>query len=253
MRYKALILDLDGTTVPNQRDGVPSERVATAIRDVSSLLKVGVATGRPLQLARPILDKITCTGPCILNNGVQIYDPHTGKVLKQFALPDQSLQRVLDVIADQGVKLFINTAQKMDIPYTGQEIEGTVLSVFMTGLEKSNAKSVIDAIGHINGITTHMISSWEKEKVDVEISHVDASKQHGVVEVCRILDISPQEIIAIGDSYNDFPLLMASGLKIAMGNAVDEVKAIADFIAPSVDNDGVAVVIEKLILDMQDR
>ena len=52
----------------------------------------------------------------------------------------------------------------------------------------------------------------------------------------------------MGDGYNDFPLLMACGLKIAMGNAVPELKAIADFIAPSVEEDGVATVIEKFIL-----
>ena len=52
----------------------------------------------------------------------------------------------------------------------------------------------------------------------------------------------------MGDGYNDFPLLMASGLKIAMGNAVPELKEIADFVAPTVEEDGVAVIIEKFIL-----
>ncbi|HXS15232.1 MAG TPA: HAD hydrolase family protein, partial [Candidatus Saccharimonadales bacterium] len=62
-------------------------------------------------------------------------------------------------------------------------------------------------------------------------------------------DISTEEIIGIGDGHNDFPLLMACGLKVAMGNAVDDLKAIADYIAPSVDEDGVADVIEKFILN----
>ncbi|MBI5619841.1 HAD hydrolase family protein, partial [Candidatus Gottesmanbacteria bacterium] len=82
----------------------------------------------------------------------------------------------------------------------------------------------------------------------MEITHTDASKLHGIVEVARHLNIKTEEIIGVGDGYNDFPLLMASGLKIAMGNAVPELKEIADFVAPTVDEDGVATVIEKFIL-----
>ena len=55
-------------------------------------------------------------------------------------------------------------------------------------------------------------------------------------------------MIAIGDGPNDFPMLMAAGFKVAMGNASDDLKAIADYIAPTVEKDGVVDVIEKFIL-----
>ena len=63
-----------------------------------------------------------------------------------------------------------------------------------------------------------------------------------------MLNIKTDEIIGIGDGYNDFPLLMACGLKVAMGNAVEELKAIADYIAPSVEEDGVVDVINKFVV-----
>ncbi len=56
------------------------------------------------------------------------------------------------------------------------------------------------------------------------------------------------EIIGVGDSYNDFPLLMACGLKVAMGNAAPELKEIADYIAPTVEEDGVVDVIKRFVL-----
>jgi hypothetical protein len=83
--------------------------------------------------------------------------------------------------------------------------------------------------------------------MSINITDALASKLHGVVEVARMLHIKTEDIIGVGDGYVDFPLLMACGLKIAMGNAVPELKAIADFIAPTVDEDGVAVVIDKFI------
>lgn len=75
-----------------------------------------------------------------------------------------------------------------------------------------------------------------------------ATKKHAVLEVARHLNIKTEEIIGVRDGHNDLSLLMACGLKIAMGNAVREIKSIADYIAPSVEEDGVAHVIEKFIL-----
>jgi hydroxymethylpyrimidine pyrophosphatase-like HAD family hydrolase len=63
-----------------------------------------------------------------------------------------------------------------------------------------------------------------------------------------MLGVKYEEIIGVGDSYNDYSLLMASGLKVAMGNAVKELKDVADYIAPSVDEDGLAEVIERYII-----
>ena len=54
--------------------------------------------------------------------------------------------------------------------------------------------------------------------------------------------------MAIGDGHNDIPLLEAAGFKVAMGNAPDEVKAVADYVAPSLQDDGVAEAIERFIL-----
>ena len=56
------------------------------------------------------------------------------------------------------------------------------------------------------------------------------------------------QMIAIGDSYNDLPLLAACGLGIAMGGSPEELRAIADHVAPSVDDDGLAVAIEEHVL-----
>jgi len=74
------------------------------------------------------------------------------------------------------------------------------------------------------------------------------SRASRIFKVAKILGIDTHEIIGIGDGYNDFPLLMACGLKVAMGNAVEDLKAIADYIAPTVSQDGVADVINKFVL-----
>ena len=72
-------------------------------------------------------------------------------------------------------------------------------------------------------------------------------------ELGKILNIRTHEIIGIGDGPNDFPLLMASGLKVAMGNAIPDLKAIADYVTATVEEDGVAQVIEKFVLSTNSR
>ena len=82
----------------------------------------------------------------------------------------------------------------------------------------------------------------------VDFTRAGVTKATAVKELARMLGTSPDLMIAVGDSYNDTPLLEACGLAIAMGQAPDELKAIADFVAPTVDEDGLAVAIEELVM-----
>lgn len=91
--------------------------------------------------------------------------------------------------------------------------------------------------------------AWNSTYECLDITHEEVSKLHGIVDVAKLIGVETKDSIGVGDGHNDFPLLLACGLKIAMGNAVPELKAIADFVAPTVNEDGVAVVIEKFILE----
>ena len=82
----------------------------------------------------------------------------------------------------------------------------------------------------------------------VDFTRAGVTKATAVKELARMLGTRPDMMIAVGDSFNDAPLLEICGLSIAMGQAPDEVKAVADFVAPSVDEDGLAVAIEQFVL-----
>ena len=66
MKYKALFLDLDGTTIPNKFDGMASARVREAIHKAKSRVFVCIATSRPLRFARPVLDHLDIRGLCVV-------------------------------------------------------------------------------------------------------------------------------------------------------------------------------------------
>jgi hydroxymethylpyrimidine pyrophosphatase-like HAD family hydrolase len=78
-----------------------------------------------------------------------------------------------------------------------------------------------------------------------------ASKASALQDLVDYLGIRIEQTLAIGDSYNDLDIFKVAGAKVAMGHAPDSLKEIADWTAPSVDDDGVAVAIEKFILSTQ--
>ena len=82
----------------------------------------------------------------------------------------------------------------------------------------------------------------------LEINASSVDKGTGLAALCDYLHIPLSDAIAIGDAENDVSMLRAAGLAVAMGNALDAVKAEADVIAPDCDHDGVADVIERYLL-----
>ena len=81
-----------------------------------------------------------------------------------------------------------------------------------------------------------------------QIMHKDATKAMAVAALARLLHIAPAEIVAFGDDLNDIDMLSFAGIGVAMSNAVDDVKAVCDFVCLSNDEDGPADWIEKNIL-----
>ncbi len=247
MIYKALFLDLDGTTVV--LGGMePNARVVSAVLKADKLLDGCLATGRVLSTAEPVITALELSGLCVISNGIQIYDPRSKKIIEEVPINQALIPELYELISKFKVEIrqFDGTT---DIPYYGESLSSPIHSLYVPAVYPQMADQIINALSKYKNINTHKMLETSDGCVGIEISHVNASKLHGIHRVAKILGIKTHEIIGVGDGYNDFPLLLACGLKVAMGNAVPELKAIADFIAPSVEEDGVAVVIEKFILN----
>lgn len=248
MKYKALFLDVDGTIIPNYSTNPPSKRVTDAIAKArQNGIHVGLVTGRPLEYLHTVLDHLQLEGPSVITNGSQIIDSVTKQTLWQQTISQEDLKACLTIIArfakrvvvnDDGVDKDIHVFNSFEKP----------LAIYVESLPYDEGEELVGALTHIPTISAGKVLGMKDHQLDVGVSHVSATKQHGILEAAEILGITTEEIIGVGDGYNDFPLMMASGLKVAMGNAIEDLKAIADYIAPRVDEDGVADVIEKFIL-----
>lgn len=246
--FKALLTDVDGTLIPNKPDGLPSQRVMDAITAAQEKIHIGIATSRPLFFAQHIFDHVPLSGPCIVSGGSQIYDATTKKIVWERPVEHDDFWKVIDIILPHTEKILVNEGDR-DGEFTRSYKPDKPLGICVNAISVELADILIDELSVIPGITPLKLTSHTPGTVTVDVVHALATKQHGVFEVAKILDIDPSEIIGIGDGYNDFPLLMACGLKVAMGNAPDDLKAIADYVAPSIDEDGLADTIEKFVLN----
>lgn len=240
-------MDIDGTLVSNAIDGTPSSRVLQAIQAAQKKVHVSVSTGRPIFIARDIIRLLGIRDPSAINDATQIYDPVHEKVIETFFLSPQAASKTRNYLLNAGIQFMCNTGDSQEW-YSGGRLPKKLCGLAVPEYSEETADTLIDALSGIPNTAVHKVKSFKKGLVWVTVTSPIATKLHSVLEITKLLKVTPEETIGVGDGYNDYPLLSACGLKIAMGNAVPELKAIADFIAPSVEDDGVATVIEKFIL-----
>src|SRR5437868_559244 len=112
MKYKALMLDLDGTTIPIQADGIPSPRVKQAIAEANKKLAVGIATSRPYWIMEYLLEHIKLSAPCIINGGSEILEPKTKKILFRQEINADDVRHVFRITQQMGLTLLIDYHDK---------------------------------------------------------------------------------------------------------------------------------------------
>ncbi|MDP1721869.1 MAG: HAD family hydrolase [Candidatus Gottesmanbacteria bacterium] len=248
MKYKAIILDLDGTTIPLGIDSHPSVRVLETIGLAQKQTHVCVATGRPLFIAKRVIKELGLNSLCSVHDSTQLYNAADDTIIDTISLDHGIADQAYRIIKQYKPEVVLIGEGEKEYEYTGGPWPDTLTDIAMPDLSESTVDKLIEHLTKIQGIAVHKNPSFKKGLFWASVSNALATKLHAVVRIAELLKIRTDEIIGVGDSYNDYPLLSACGLKIAMGNAVPQLKAIADFIAPSVDEDGVATVIEKFIL-----
>jgi HAD superfamily hydrolase (TIGR01484 family) len=245
-KFKALICDIDGTLILNKSDALPSKKVIQAIKKANKIIHVGIATSRPLLFAQPIIDALEISGSCALSGGSQLYDSLLKRVVWERKISAVCVKQLRKILKDSISQVFVSVGFK-NIPL--EEFDGDkVLNFWVHGIEIEELRRLEKTLAKIDSICVHRISSWKEGLTDLTITHKNGSKEHSIRQLVKTLGFAKEDIIAVGDGMNDLPLFKACGFKVAMGNANPELKAIADYVAPSVEDDGIVDVIEKFVL-----
>jgi HAD superfamily hydrolase (TIGR01484 family) len=248
-KYKAIISDIDETITVAHPEALPSENVRSAIRKaVNKGIIFSIASARPYSMLSHLIEDLGIKGPIIINNGAELYDTKINKSIWESLINFTTASEIFKTIKTYQ-KVHVDLSREVLINPESLPYGKKVSKFIIFDLKPKEADILISYIQKkFKNVNCSKGGSPSANDLVVYISNGSATKQHAVLKFAEYLSIEPSEIIGIGDHYNDFPLLMACGLKVAMGNAVPELKAIADYIAPTVTEDGVVDVIEKFIL-----
>jgi Cof subfamily protein (haloacid dehalogenase superfamily) len=272
---RLLVLDIDGTLAGESNQISP--RVLTAIEAVQRRgIAVAIATGRMYQSALRFHQAVGSTLPLMAYQGAFIKCPRTDTLHRHTPLPRALALDLLAYLApmeaqqDLSIHLYID-----DQLHVRAVIEDTQAYAERSGvapLAVGDLATLMQRQGHLettkllalSGNTSligQILADLEQRytsddlyltrSVDyfVEATHSLANKGEAVRFVAEnLLDLKPDQVMTVGDNFNDLEMLRYAGLGVAMGDAPLPVQQAADWVAPGVEEDGVAVAIEQFLL-----
>jgi len=269
MKYKMIVLDLDGTLTNDKKKITPKTK--TALMRAQSLgIRVVLASGRPTYGITKLADELEIEkhgGFILAFNGGKITDYESGKVVFEQKLDEKLVPTLYHAAMKAGMQILTYqgegiAATEKDNKYVQEEafinkMPVTLYDDFLNQIEYPINKCLI--VGDptpLHELELELVQQMEG-KMNIyrsaafflECVPLGIDKAQSLNRLIGSLGITRDEIIACGDGYNDKSMIEFAGLGVAMANASREVQDSADYITYSNEEDGVAHVVEKFILN----
>ncbi|MDE6101861.1 MAG: HAD family hydrolase [Ruminococcus sp.] len=250
-------------------DGEVSDFTVKAVNSlVEKRMYFTFATARSVYSAKPITSALNINVPYILMNGVSVYNPLNDRYIKNEYINPEVSSEVIKVFKEYDLKCFMYKIHNDVLTAYFTEITSQIMNSFAEVRKNNYNKPFVqckDLADYADGETVYFTVTGEYErlfpvksgiekikginhafyrdtytgKYYLEIFSESASKANGIKFLRN--EYGFDEIVCFGDNLNDLTMFSESDIKIAVGNAVPELKELADFVTLPNENDGVAV------------
>ncbi|OJF13833.1 Cof-type HAD-IIB family hydrolase [Couchioplanes caeruleus] len=262
--FRLVASDIDGTLIRD--DGTLSSRTIDVLdrlrdRGVPAVL----VTGRPVRWLRQLYDQMAEPLPAICANGAVVYDPDTDEILRAAPLSVELLldvtKRLREAVPDVALAVEVENGRsfwyeenwplRWDVEHQAVRMLSTPEELTTAPAVKLLARSAQHGPDEFAELVSRTLgelaeATHSSSSALVEISAAGVTKAAGLAWLCEREGIDAAEVVAFGDMPNDLPLLAWAGRSVAMGNAHPAVKEVADEVALTNDEDGVAAYLERL-------
>lgn len=266
---KLVTIDIDGTLLNSKKE--LTEEVKTAIKKATNQgVNIVLATGRPTIGVLDLVKELELDnehGFMITYNGAMIQNAGTKEILIEHPLTHEDFLDIELLSRKLGVHFHAQDYNRMYTPNKDLS-EYTIHEATLTGIPVSyraisemtpdmkiiksmmiDKEQILDeAISQIPADFSERFAIVKSAPFYLEVLNKQATKGEAVKELANKLNISLDEVMAIGDNDNDLSMIETAGIGVAMGNAVSSVKEIADKITTSNDEHGVAFALEEWVL-----
>lgn len=270
-KIKMIALDLDGTTLT--RNGLTRRTKETLEETIRRGYKVVIATGRPFVALPEKVLEIKGLDHIIISNGAHIALPQTGEFIYSNCADSEAIMKVRGILMAEDFvievftegRAYVDRALYEDLEANGSDwlsykyilrtrkpvddIYGfwaansrAIENINIYFREPEEKARMYEALSRVENVT--ITSSMKK---NIEVGGADASKASAIDYLCGLYGLKQENVMAFGDSPNDGAMLSAAGIGVAMGNATDDIMEIADYIAPTSEEEGVAYTIRTML------
>lgn len=269
MKYKLLVLDVDGTLLNDERE--ISKRTLAALLKVQQMgVRIVLASGRPTYGLMPLaktLELGNYGGFVLSYNGCQIIKAQNGEILFERRINPEMLPYLEKKARKNGFAIFTYHDDTLitdspDNEYIKNEALLNNLKIiredeFSTAIDFAPCKCMLvsDKEKALIGLEQHWekrlagtLDAFRSEPYFLEVVPCGVNKANTLGALLEHLGVTREEVIAVGDGVCDVTMLQLAGMGVAMGHSQDSVKVCADYVTASNEEDGVALVVEKLIL-----
>ena len=255
-------VDLDGTLL--RPDQEISRKVVDSVRRLRDRIPVSIATGRERLEAIRFASDLGLTAPQICDGGAAIFGMPDGQVEWSLPLGTPEVEAVIAELQSIGARFFAThpegaytnllSPDVAELPWVTTDpavadgIEFTRISAL--DLSQSCATKLAATLGRQLSLNTARAYLPYNGMWAVDFTHCDANKGAAATRAAAKAGVKLDNSVAIGDSYNDLPMLRACGLAIAMEGAPREVLLAAQHVVPSVHEDGLSTAIEEIVVPL---
>ncbi|RTL56638.1 MAG: Cof-type HAD-IIB family hydrolase [Sphingobacteriales bacterium] len=264
---KAVFIDIDGTLL--RSDHTVSEVTIQTIKQLQEKnVLVVLVSARPLHGILPISKIVGLeTAPTISLNGS--YIAQNNKVIFKSSIPTSVTLALHDAVqpyhvttlyyqennwfAENSSQYTIAEQKITDVPVTIQPLSHTIEQWNRENTGPNKIMMIADATTiqtiqeKLKALFAETLNMFTSKPIYLEAMQKDASKAKAVLQLIQEYHITTDEIITIGDNFNDLEMIEMAGTGIAMGNAPDAVKAVAKYVTDTNNNDGVAKAIQHFL------
>ncbi len=268
--YKLLVLDIDGTLL--DKNGVISAEDRNALARVCDLgLPVSLSTGRSTQACLGIISQLSLDSYHMFSDGALVSNPNHGREIYVQPIDKMVVKQATEFAHLNGINLEFYSADHYfveretwasDFRRDFYHTPPTIVDISKLWQKERIIKGVLTLLSaeektgaeiFYRQFKDRLSFSWTKTPAYPEVDFInvltpDVSKGKALEALASFLGIPLTEVMAIGDGANDISLLSSAGLAIAMGDASDELKAVADYVTLDVDHSGLAAAINKFLL-----
>jgi len=224
---------------------------------------IALASGRMLPTMLPVAEALPFAPAIVSYNGAQVNLTSQTPPLYHCGVPVELAGRVLDLAKARDLHLNFYRNDRLFVTdicdwkariyreQTGAHLELEPNIDNFRGLEPTkiividHAERIADLLEESRRIFGSQLTLTRSKPIYLEFLHPSVDKGEGFKALCKALDIALEDTAAFGDAFNDIEMLQAAGMAVAVENAIPEVKAIADRICPSNEDDGVAQILEE--------